>query len=94
MENLPIYPYRSIGNYYDGQFTHQYNIDKQSYLLLPGNKNYKIMTLPELKIKFLSPTFPHKIMFAFAYNEFVTISQERELIKMKYSHKVSSCSFS
>lgn len=61
MENLPIYPYRSIGSFTNGQAFHTYKIDDKIYLATTTGKSYKIFTLPNLKIKFLSPTFKNDI---------------------------------
>lgn len=52
-----ITPYRSIGSFADGKDCHFYSIEQKMYMILTTGKTYKIMSLPDLKIKFLSPTF-------------------------------------
>ena len=70
-----------------------YSIDKKEYIISPTENSYKVLSLPELKIMFLSPTFQLKIDFIFSYNEFVTLNQGSKFIKMRFGHKVQEYQF-
>ena len=93
MENLPIIPYRSFGAFYNGVAIYPYSIDTKSYLIVTTGRSYKILSLPDLKIKLLSPCFGKKITNLAAYNEFVLLTHSRCLKKMKFQHLVEKMKF-
>lgn len=94
MENLPLIPYRSFGAFYNGASIYPYSIDTQSYLIVTTGRSYKILSLPDLKIKLLSPCFGKEITNLAAYNEFVLLTHDRYLKKMKFQHLVEKMKFS
>lgn len=80
MENLPLYPYRSIGSFTNGKAFHIYKIDDKLFLATSTGKSYKVFTLPDLKIKFLSPTFQDDIHFIACHNEFTNVVFANKII--------------
>lgn len=86
MSHLPLEAYRSIGVFVDGE-THQvYTIDKKSYLLATTGRSYKVYSLPDLKIRLLSPSFPDRVTHVAAVNQFTFLVCERRLYKFQFSH--------
>ena len=93
MSNLPIEPYRSIGSFVSSNCSNTYSIDKKSYLVCPTGFSYKILSLPDLKIKILSPSLPEQIKFVNSVNEFTFALTRSTLYKFNFSHLVKSLNF-
>lgn len=84
MSNSPLEPYWAIGSFFEGIANFLYTIDNKAYFTCATGNSYKIYTLPDLKIKLLSPSFEKKVDFLAVFNEFVFVVVDKSIYKMHF----------
>ena len=87
-KKTPITPYKQIGGFCGQPRPKIYSIDKLFYIALPIDNTFKVLSLPDMRVKLLGPTLESKVTAIEAYNEILYVASGKKLLKFSFLHLV------
>lgn len=85
---IPVIPYKQIGGFCGNRKPTLYNIDKLYYLAMPIGKSFKVLALPEMRVRLLGPTLKDEITSIQAYNENLYVASGTSIFVFNHLHLV------